>query len=111
MDFNSFSPTYTNFNQDEDIINLYNSYKPTVDKRHEIHNVDYEFYLNRTARIFDFIFINFYDLINEKSLIEIEKCIKLCKQRTKNNALIMGWYDINTSKSDKKKFEVLFSEV
>lgn len=64
------------------------SYKP-----HEIINYDGLEYVYRTNKKFDFIFLDFYDIIDEDTIPKIKDMVKGCKRLLNEDSTIMGWFD------------------
>jgi len=78
---------------DSDVISTYNQLTP-LPQHHVIHFDGYD-YLLQTEETFDFIFLDFYDIIDEDTLPAIE---------------IVGWWDIYTPDEFTTKFFEIFED-
>jgi spermidine synthase len=77
----------------KDVINLYELSKKFKNPKHKILHGSGRDYLISTDRKFDFIFIDFYYLIDEDSIDEIIDYIKLCERVLRKNSEIVVWID------------------
>lgn len=79
-------------------------------KKHLILNTDGLSYVYNTNRKFDFIFMDFYDVIDEETLPEIADMVLGCRRVLANNGKIMGWFDPYTPDEFVETFYSLFEE-
>jgi spermidine synthase len=77
----------------KDVINLYRANTRFDLPNHKILHGSGRDYLLSTDRKFDFIFIDFYYLIDEDSIWEITDYIKLCEKVLRKNGEIVVWID------------------
>ena len=68
----------------------------TKDKPHHIINKDGLVYAYETNEKYDFVFFDFYDLIDEDTLPVIMDMHKACQRVLKPNGKILGWIDKHT---------------
>lgn len=93
---------------DSDVIKVQNLANPIGDDRHIVLQAHGLFYLYETERLFDFIFLDFYKVIDEDTLPEIADMITAAKRRLKTNGKIMGWLDKHTAGNHYLTFMSLF---
>ena len=91
----------------EDVVYLYKELNVEKDNHTVIcqNGLDY---IIQTDRRFDFVFLDFYSLIDEDTLPEIEVYVKAAKRILKNGGEVMGWFDPFTPDEDAKRFFSLF---
>lgn len=77
-------------------------------KKHIIHNIDGLSYVYNTNKKYDFVFLDFYDRIDEETLPEIRDMVNGCKRVLKVGGKIMGWLDPHTPEEFVKEFENIF---
>jgi len=77
------------------------------DKQHIILNTDGLIYLYSTKFRYDFIFLDFYDRIDEETLPIIKDMVAGCKRVLRPGGKIVGWLDPHTP----GKFESEFMEI
>ncbi|KKM84747.1 hypothetical protein LCGC14_1296150, partial [marine sediment metagenome] len=66
--------------------------------------------LSQTNEKFDFIFLDFYDIIDEDTLEDIRVYVELSKRILNDGGEIVGWYDIYTPDDFANKFFKLFNK-
>jgi len=91
-----------------DIINVYNKMNKVVDLQHTIILADSTEYLIYANEMFDFIFMDHYDLIDEDTLDTIQLDVKLAKEHLLPGGIIIGWFDPSTPSDLAEKFFDLF---
>lgn len=64
------------------------SYKP-----HNIVNADGLEYIYKSNNKFDFIFLDFYDRIDEDTIPAIKDMVRGCKRLLNKDGVIVGWFD------------------
>jgi spermidine synthase len=62
-------------------------------KDHNIINKNGLDYIDTSDKKFDFIFLDFYDVIDEDTLPVIKRVAKKSKKLLKTNGRVMGWFD------------------
>lgn len=77
-------------------------------KKHLILNADGLYYAYSTKCKYDFIFLDFYDVIDEDTLPQIEDMTQACKRLLKDNGVITGWFDKATPSEFIDDFNRLF---
>ena len=112
--------TLTTVEKNNDIINTYEVVKGIFSKRarnqikfwsgkkHIILNADGLLYAYQTNRFFDFIFIDFYSLIDEDTLPEIREMAQACRRLLKQDGEMIGWFDKNTPADLTSEFYKIF---
>ena len=87
-----------------DVIELHGKIKPEDRKynldydssKHKIYNADGIHYAYQTKQKYDFIFMDFYDIIDEETLPVIADTVLACSRIIKADGKIMGWLDKST---------------
>lgn len=77
----------------EDVVRTFNYLNIKLDKKHTILNLDGLDYVKQTDKKFDFIFLDYYSLLDEETLPDIEVMVYWCKKTLKPDGEIIGWYD------------------
>ena len=98
----------TTIELDPDVIKVQDMANPIGDPRHLVLQAHGLYYLYETDRLFDFIFLDFYKVIDEDTLPEIADMVTAARRRLKNNGRIMGWLDKHTNGDDYQTFMSLF---
>lgn len=80
------------------------------DKQHIILNTDGLIYLYSTKYRYDFIFLDFYDRIDEETLPIIKDMVAGCRRVLKPGGKIVGWLDPHTPGEFESEFIELFSK-
>ena len=93
---------------DEDVIKTQEIVNPIDDDRHLILNADGLYYAYKTKRMFDFIFLDFYDVIDEETLPVIADMVTACNRILKNSGHMIGWLDKHTPGDHAAVFMSLF---
>lgn len=99
----------TTIEVNEDVISTYMQLNPpphTLD--HYIVNANGCDYLLQTCDTFDFIFLDFYDVIDEDTMEDIRVYVELSKRVLNDGGKIVGWYDIYTPEDLADEFFKLF---
>jgi len=92
----------------EDVLEVYRQLNPGIDNKHRIiHGSGHDFLL-QTDEKFDFVFLDFYNVIDEDTLIEIELYVELSKRILRPEGEIIGWWDIYTPEEFVSEFERIF---
>jgi spermidine synthase len=103
----------------EDVINVHSKipeeergkqldYKPS---KHKIYNADGLIYAYTTKVKYDFIFLDFYSVIDEDTLPEIADMAVACRRILKPDGRVIGWLDKATPDSYAKQFFQIFDAV
>jgi spermidine synthase len=108
----------TTIEKNKDVIDVYNILKDRDEqfiemfghKKHLILNTDGLSYVYNTQRKFDFIFLDFYDIIDEDTLPEIADMVIGCRRVLAKGGEIAGWFDPYTPNEFVKQFYSLFEE-
>ncbi|KKM61622.1 hypothetical protein LCGC14_1529880 [marine sediment metagenome] len=100
----------TTVETNKDVIDTYMqlSSPPYNKPNHYIVNENGCDYLLQTCETFDFIFLDFYDLIDEEILEDIRVYVELSKRKLNDGGKIVGWYDIYTADDFVDEFFKLF---
>lgn len=77
----------------EDVIRVFNYLNIRLDKKHTILCLDGLEYVKHIDKKFDFIFLDYYSLLDEETLPNIEVMVYHCKKILKPGGEIVGWYD------------------
>ena len=98
----------TTIELDADVINVQKQANPIDDKRHKILNAHGLYYIYETKRTFDFIFLDFYKVIDEDTLPEIADMVTAARKKLKPDGRVLGWLDKHTDGDDYLIFMNLF---
>ena len=102
--------TLTTVEVSKDVIKVYEQLNEVPDNHTLIYFDGYE-YLIHTEDTFDFIFIDFYSLIDEDTLPEIAACVAAAKSILRPEGEIVGWFDPYTPEEFVKPFLGLFQKI
>jgi SAM-dependent methyltransferase len=101
--------TLTTIEINSDVIVVYKQLSLfNTTKNHEIINNDGLSFVTSTEKKYDFIFMDYYTLLDEETLPEIEELVKVCKRVLKPVGKIAGWYDKFTPEEFTKRFNEIF---
>ncbi|MGD9157212.1 MAG: hypothetical protein PVG39_02275 [Desulfobacteraceae bacterium] len=93
---------------DKDVIAAQKIANPIDDDRHLILNANGLYYAYETNQLFDFIFLDFYDVIDEDTIPAIADMVLACERIIKSDGKILGWLDKHTEGDDMALFMSLF---
>jgi spermidine synthase len=93
---------------DEDVISAQKMANPIDDDRHLVLNANGLYYAYETKQMFDFIFLDFYDVIDEETLPVIADMVAACNRILKRGGRLMGWLDKHTPGDHAAIFMSLF---
>lgn len=93
---------------DKDVIIAQQAANYIDDDRHLILNANGLYYAYETKSMFDFIFLDFYDIIDEESLPAIADMITACNRILKRGGKLIGWLDKHTPGDHAAIFMSLF---
>ena len=93
---------------DKDVIITQELVNPIDDDTHLILNANGLYYAYETRQVFDFIFLDFYDVIDEETLPLIADMVMGCNKILKNGGKMIGWLDQHTSSDHSNIFMSLF---
>jgi len=93
---------------DQDVIDTQSSANPIEDERHLVLNANGLYYAYETKRLYDFIFLDFYDVIDEDTLPVIADMATACNRTLKRNGKMIGWLDKHTPGNHAAIFMSLF---
>jgi len=93
---------------DEDVITTQNQANPIDDERHLVLNANGLYYAYETKRMYDFIFLDFYDVIDEDTLPLIADMVTACNRILKRQGKMIGWLDRHTPGDHAALFMSLF---
>ena len=99
--------TLTTVEVNNDVIEV-NKIINTYNKNHTIINCDGLLYPFKTKKIFDFVFIDCYDRIDEDTLPFIRDMVNVCKFILKKNGKIICWFDKYTPEEFVDEFYNIF---
>ena len=112
----------TTVEKNADIIKTYDTVKVILDtkprqkinfgsdKKHIILNADGLFYAYETKRMYDFVFTDFYSVIDEDTMPMIADMVQACRRLLKSDGEIVGWLDKHTPEDITKQFSKLFKK-
>jgi 2-polyprenyl-3-methyl-5-hydroxy-6-metoxy-1,4-benzoquinol methylase len=80
-------------------------------KDHRIYNADGLIYAYETNKLYDFIFLDFYAVIDEDSLPKIADMVTACSRILKPNGCMVGWLDKFTPPEFTKPFFQMFDTI
>jgi len=93
---------------DADVITAQKIANPIDDDRHLILNANGLYYAYETKRLYDFIFLDFYDVIDEETLPTIADMAVACERILKRGGRMIGWLDKHTPGDHAALFMTLF---
>ena len=93
---------------DADVIMAQKIADPIDDDRHLILNAHGLYYAYETKRFYDFIFLDFYDVIDEDTLPMIADMAAACERILKRGGRMIGWLDKHTPGDHAALFMTLF---
>jgi hypothetical protein len=93
---------------DEDVIRTQQMANPIDDDRHLILNANGLYYAYETKQMFDFIFLDFYDVIDEDTLPVIADMVMACNRLLARGGKLLGWLDKHTNGNHATLFTSLF---
>ena len=93
---------------DADVIKTQEMANPIDDDRHLILNAHGLYYAYETKQMYDFIFLDFYDVIDEDTLPAIADMVVACARILKTNGRMVGWLDKHTPGEHASIFMSLF---
>jgi len=93
---------------DKDVIETQAIVNPIDDDRHLILNANGLYYAYETKRMYDFIFLDFYDVIDEDTLPAIADMAVACGRILKTSGKMIGWLDKHTPGDHASIFMSLF---
>lgn len=79
--------------------------------KHLILNADGLEYLYQTRKMYDFIFVDCYDRIDEETLPFITDIAFACQRVLKPEGKVIGWMDPYTPEKHARKFEMIFRRI
>lgn len=98
----------TTIEKNSDVIKVQKTVNPIEDERHLILNADGLPYMYSTNKRYDFIFLDFYSIIDEDTLPLIADMVRAAKRILKDNGEVEGWWDEQTPEEFVKPFYDLF---
>jgi spermidine synthase len=93
---------------DEDVIKTQQLVNPIDDDRHTVLNANGLYYAYQTNKMFDFIFLDFYDVIDEETLPAIADMVTACNRILRRGGKMIGWLDKHTNGDHAAIFMSLF---
>ena len=93
---------------DEDVIKTQQLVNPIDDDRHTVLNANGLYYAYQTNKMFDFIFLDFYDVIDEETLPAIADMVTACNRILRRGGKMIGWLDKHTKGDHAAIFMSLF---
>jgi len=93
---------------DENVIAALKLANPIDDDRHLILNANGLYYAYETKRLYDFIFLDFYDVIDEETLPIIADMAVACERILRRGGRMIGWLDKHTPGEHAAIFMSLF---
>jgi len=98
----------TTIEKNKDVINVFEQLNPIKDKKHTILNEDGLYFLQIAREKYDFIFLDFYDVIDEDTLPYIKYAVVLSKALLTEGGNLVGWFDPFTPDDLAEQFWRLF---
>ena len=95
---------------DKDVIDVQRRINPIEDDRHLILNADGLYYAYETKSMYDFIFLDFYDVIDDDTLPVIADMVMACSRILKTGGKMTGWLDKHTDGDHASVFMSLFEQ-
>jgi len=112
--------TLTTLEINEDVIKTYKKTKKYLDNKLKLKNINKNHiiindeglkYIKTTNKKFDFIFLDYYTLIDEETLADIEVTTYWCKKILRSGGKIIGWFDKYTPDNYIKEFNKIFQNI
>lgn len=100
----------TTVEKNPDVINVFLQLNPYGYSNHRILLGDGVDFLVSTEETFDFVFLDFYSLIDEDTLPHIEIMVRLAKKKLNKDGKIVAWFDPFTPEEFALPFFNLFRE-
>jgi hypothetical protein len=91
-----------------DVVKVYGMLNKEDPRHTIIYNVTGLDYIFQTDKPYDFIFLDFYSIIDEDAIWEIEKCVTAGREILNNGGEIMAWFDPYTPDEFAKQFFAIF---
>lgn len=80
-------------------------------KDHRVYNANGLIYAYETNKLYDFIFLDFYAVIDEDTLPQIADMVAACGRILKPNGRMVGWLDKFTPEEFTKSFFQIFNNI
>lgn len=94
----------------KDVIRIYKRmYKICSDSNTNhtiVHSNGIDYMLSLSSNTFDFIFFDFYNVIDEDTLLEIEDYARVAKQKLTKSGKVSGWFDIYAEEYEKEFYSI-----
>jgi hypothetical protein len=100
----------TTVENNKNVIKTHKQLNPITADNHLILNADGLIYMYQTRRKFDFIFLDFYSVIDEDTLPVIKDFANASKRILNENGIVLGWFDKYTPEKFVKPFYELFEQ-
>jgi len=92
----------------EDVLEVYRQLNPGIDNKHRIIHGSGQDFLLTTDEKFDFIFLDFWNVVDEDTLPDIKVYVELSRRVLKPNGEVLGWFDPYTPEEFVSEFERIF---
>jgi SAM-dependent methyltransferase len=99
----------TTVEKDIEVITVYKQLNP-IDDKHKIICGNGADFMLETKGTYDFIFLDFYDIIDEDTIGDIENYVKIAKTILRPGGEVVGWFDIYTPDEFAEQFFALFGQ-
>jgi len=87
-----------------DVIEVYKDVNLIEDTRHSIVNMSGIEYMVQSGRYFHYIFMDFYDIIDEDTILELRRIAQVAKQVLHEGGKIQAWLDPFTPREFAEEF-------
>jgi len=95
---------------DLDVINAYRYLEPMPDPKHRIVCQSGYIYMSCTKEKYDFIFLDFYNILDKETLMVLEQYKKLAENLLRPDGVIKAWFDPYTTDEEAEEFFKLFGD-
>lgn len=93
-----------------DVIEVHKIVNPIMDERHSIVHMDGLDYMSRAGRRFHYVFLDFYDIIDEDTIFILEQFVKASKKILYEGGKIQAWLDTSTPREFAEEFYRIMEE-
>ena len=90
-----------------DVIEIHKLVNPIDDIRHSIVNMNGFDYMALCGKKFHYIFMDFYDLIDEDTILALRQAIKVAKQILYEGGKVCAWFDPSTPREFAEEFNLI----
>jgi len=102
--------TLTTVEFDLDVINAYRQLNPIPNPKHNIVCQSGYIYMSHTNKKYDFIFLDFYTLLDREILTQLQEYKNLAESLLNPGGVMKAWFDPYTPDTEAEIFYELFGE-